>query len=80
MSEERFEDTEAKEEDVEAHKRHSMARNVEATGEPGSEESDDVEAHKRHSMARNVEAADEPGSDESDDVEAHARRASHKQA
>ena len=52
MSEERFEDTEAKDDDVEAHSRSSMARKVEATDEPGTEESDDVEAHARRAQAR----------------------------
>jgi hypothetical protein len=53
MSEERFEDTEAKDDDdVEAHKKHSMARNVEATDEPATEESDDVEAHARRASHR----------------------------
>ena len=53
MSEERFEDTEAKDDDdVEAHSRSSMARKVEATDEPGSEESDDVEAHARRATHR----------------------------
>jgi hypothetical protein len=52
MSEERFEDTEAKDEDVEAHKRHSMAKNEEATDEPGTEESDDVEGHMRRAKHR----------------------------
>ncbi len=44
MSEERFEQEEAKDEteDVEAHRRKANA-----TEEPGSEESDDVEAHMR---------------------------------
>jgi len=47
MSEERFEQDEAKDEDdVEAHKK-AVAENAEATDEPGSEESDDVEAHAR---------------------------------
>jgi hypothetical protein len=52
MSEERFEDTEAKDDDVEAHSRGSMARKVEATDEPGTEESDDVEAHMRRETHR----------------------------
>jgi hypothetical protein len=52
MSEERFEDTEAKDEDVEAHKRHSMAQNTEATDEPETDESDDVEAHARRASHR----------------------------
>jgi hypothetical protein len=52
MSEERFDqDTEAKDEnDVEAHKKHSQMRNVEAKDEPGNDESEEVEAH----MKRNV--------------------------
>ncbi len=53
MSEERFEDTEAKDDDdVEGHSRHSAARNVEATDEPGTEESDDVEGHMRRASHR----------------------------
>jgi hypothetical protein len=55
MSEERFEDTEAKDdEDVEAHKRHSMAQNPEASEEPGADESDDVEAHARRAQHKNL--------------------------
>jgi hypothetical protein len=60
MSDERFEQEEAKDEDdVEAHKRHSMARNVEATDEPADEpgkddESDDVEAHARRASHKNL--------------------------
>ena len=72
MSDERFEQDERKDEDVEAHRRHSNLRNVEAKDEPGSD-SDDVEAHRRHSNLRNVEAKDD--SDDSDDVEAHRRQA-----
>ena len=52
MSEERFEDTEAKDEDVEAHKRHSMARKAAEHDEPGEEESDDVEGHMRRAKHR----------------------------
>jgi hypothetical protein len=54
MSDERFEQEEAKDEDkdVEGHSRHSMARKVEATDEPGTEESDDVEAHSRRASHR----------------------------
>ena len=47
MSDERLEQDEAKDEDVEAHKRHSNMRNTEATEEPGTDDSDDVEAHRR---------------------------------
>lgn len=57
MSDERFEQEEAKDEDdVEAHKKHSMARNVEATDEPGTtdDESDDVEAHARRASHKNL--------------------------
>jgi hypothetical protein len=72
MSDERFEQDERKDEDVEAHRRHSNLRNVEAKDELGSD-SDDVEAHRRHSNLRNVEAKDD--SDDSDDVEAHRRQA-----
>ena len=50
MSDERFEQEEP-DEDVEAHKKHSMARNTAASDELGTD-SDDVEAHKKHSMAR----------------------------
>jgi hypothetical protein len=54
MSEERFEDTEAKDkdEDVEAHSRHSMARKAAEHEEPGNEESDDVEGHMRRASHR----------------------------
>ena len=45
MSDERFEQDEAKDEDVEAHRK--MARKVEATDEPGTDDSDDVEAHRK---------------------------------
>lgn len=72
MSDERFEQDEKQDDDVEAHKKHSMARNTAATDE-GSSDSDDVEAHRR--QARNVEATDDLGSDDSDDVEAHRRQA-----
>lgn len=55
MSDERFEQEEAKDEDdVEAHKKHSMARKVEATDEPGTDESDDVEAHARRASHKNL--------------------------
>ena len=62
MSDERLEQEEAKDEDdVEAHKRHSMARNDEATAndeatdEPAKDdESDDVEAHARRASHKNV--------------------------
>ncbi|MDX6387685.1 MAG: hypothetical protein QOK34_123 [Gaiellaceae bacterium] len=74
MSDERFEQDEKQNEDVEAHKRHSNMRNVEAKDDPGTD-SEDVEAHRRHSSMRNVEAKDEAGSDDSDDVEAHRRQA-----
>jgi hypothetical protein len=57
MSEDRFEQEEAKEEDVDAHKHHYKGND-----EPTSDESEDVEAHKHHFK----------GNDEgSDDVEAH---------
>jgi hypothetical protein len=46
MSDERFEqDEEAKDEDVEAHRKQQRA--VEATDEPGTDDSDDVEAHRK---------------------------------
>jgi hypothetical protein len=50
MSEESFDqETEAKdEEDVEAHKKN--LKNVEASDEPGNDESDDVEAHTRRNL------------------------------
>jgi hypothetical protein len=54
MSDERLEDTEAKDEDVEAHKRHVVAANEEATDEPGTEESDDVEAHARRASHKHL--------------------------
>ena len=47
MSEDRFEQDERQDDDVEAHKRHSNLRNVEAKDEAGSDDSDDVEAHRR---------------------------------
>ena len=43
MSDERFEQEELQDEDVEAHKKHSMARNTAASDELGTD-SDDVEA------------------------------------
>ena len=51
MSEERIDqDTEAKdEEDVESHG-HKNLKNVEASDEPGNDESDDVEAHMRRNL------------------------------
>jgi hypothetical protein len=45
MSDERFEQDEAKDEDVEAHRK--MARAVAATDEPETDDSDDVEAHRK---------------------------------
>ena len=47
MSDERLEQDEAKDEDVEAHRKN--ARNTEATDEPGTDDSDDVEAHRKNS-------------------------------
>lgn len=68
MSDERFEQDEAKDEDVEAHKRSHLMGNEEPTAD---DESDDVEAHRRVRSA-----TDEPGADDgSDDVEAHRKRA-----
>jgi hypothetical protein len=72
MSDDRFEQEEAKDDDdVEAHKHKGFKANEElellATDEP---ESDDVEAH-RH---KGFKANEEPGSDESDDVEAHRHK------
>ncbi len=59
MSEDRFEQDEAKDEDVEAHKKKMLA-----------DDELDVEAHRKKMLAN-----DEPGSDdESDDVEAHRKR------
>ena len=46
MSDERFEQDEAKDEDVEAHRKQQRA--VEATDEPGTDDSDDVEAHRKN--------------------------------
>ena len=51
MSEERFEQDEAKDEDVEAHKRHTMASNDEPSAD---DESDDVEAHRRAAQHKNL--------------------------
>jgi hypothetical protein len=45
MSDERFEQDEAKDEDVEAHRKQQRA--VELTDEPGTDDSDDVEAHRK---------------------------------
>ena len=45
MSDERFEQDEAKDEDVEAHRKQQRA--VEALDEPGTDDSDDVEAHRK---------------------------------
>jgi hypothetical protein len=45
MSDERFEQDEAKDEDVEAHRKQQRA--VEATDEPTTDDSDDVEAHRK---------------------------------
>ena len=46
MSDERFEQEELQDEDVEAHRKN--ARAVEATDEPGTDDSDDVEAHRKN--------------------------------
>ena len=70
MSDERLKQDEAKDEDVEAHRKQQRA--VEATDDLGTDDSDDVEAHRR--QQRLVEATDEPGTDDSDDVEAHRRQ------
>jgi hypothetical protein len=70
MSDDRFEQEEAKDDDdVEAHKHKGFKATEEllATDEP---ESDDVEAH-RH---KGFKANEEPGSDDSDDVEAHRHK------
>jgi hypothetical protein len=69
MSEDKFEQEDAKDDEVEAHKKKAHL-NLEAT-ELGSDESDDVEAHRRKAHA-NEEPASE---DDSDDVEAHRRKA-----
>jgi hypothetical protein len=45
MSDERLEQDELKDEDVEAHRKQQRA--VEATDEPGTDDSDDVEAHRK---------------------------------
>jgi len=49
MSDERFEQDEAKDEDVEAHRRQQrvVERKAEATDEPLTDDSDDVEAHRK---------------------------------
>jgi hypothetical protein len=61
-----FMSDELRDEDVEAHKRHSRS----AADDIESDEGDEVEAHKRHSRS----AMEGPGSEtESDDVEAHKR-------
>ncbi len=53
MSEDRVEQEEAKDEDVDAHRRHPLASD-EANEEPGTDESDDVEAH-HHRTAKHKE-------------------------
>jgi hypothetical protein len=64
VSDDRFEQEEAKDEDVDAHK-HRFKGNDEGS----TDESEDVEAHKHH-----FKGTDEPGSDDdSDDVEAHRK-------
>jgi hypothetical protein len=65
MSEDRFEQEEAKDLDVEGHKHHFKGTDDSAS----DEKEDDVEAHKHH-----FKGNDEPGSEESDDVEAHGYR------
>ena len=67
MSDERFEQDEAKDEDVEGHR--LQQRVVATTDEPGTDDSDDLEAHQLKS--RLVASTDEPSTDDSDDVEAH---------
>ena len=68
-----FEQEELQDEDVEAHKKHSMARNI--SDELGTDSDDeDVEAHKKHSMARNTAASDESDTDDSDDANIASRR------
>ena len=50
MSEERFEQDEAKDEDVEAHRKAAMANDEGST----DDESDDVEAHRRAAQHKNL--------------------------
>ncbi|HEX9379207.1 MAG TPA: hypothetical protein VF872_06420 [Gaiellaceae bacterium] len=71
MSDDRFEQEEAKDDDVESHRHKPFKANEEllATEEPGTE-SDDVEAHRHKPFKAN----EEPGSDDSDDVEAHRHK------
>jgi hypothetical protein len=90
MSDDRFEQEEAKDDEVESHK-HRFSGNE----EPGSDESGDVEAHRHKPFKANLEpglldlnesedveahrhkpfkANEEPGSDDSDDVEAHRHK------
>jgi hypothetical protein len=90
MSDDRFVQEEAKDDDVESHRRRFSG-----TDEAGSEESDDVEAHRHKGFKANLEpglldlsesddveahkhkgfkANEEPGSDDSDDVEAHRHK------
>jgi hypothetical protein len=56
MSDERFEQEEPKDEteDVEAHKKATMARKIGETEEPGTEQSDDVEAHLKRASHKSV--------------------------
>jgi hypothetical protein len=69
MSDDRFVQEEAKDDDVESHRRRFSG-----TDEPSSDESagesEDVEAHRHKPFKAN----EEPGSDDSDDVEAHRHK------
>jgi hypothetical protein len=68
MSEDRFEQEEAQDDDVEAHRRKHL--NTEPGDELGSD-SDDVEAHRRKHLTDELKDTDE----DSDDFELHRRRA-----
>jgi hypothetical protein len=73
MSDDRFVQEEAKDDDVESHRRRFGGTDEPGSEEPGSEESDDVEAHRHKGFKANLE----PGLselNESDDVEAHRHK------
>jgi hypothetical protein len=70
MSEDRFDQEEAQDDDVEAHRRRHL---TDEPSEAGSDDSDDVEAHRRRHLTDELKETDDDN--ESDDFELHRRRA-----
>jgi hypothetical protein len=70
MSEDRIDQGEAKDDDVEAHRRRHLTDELR---EADSDDSDDVEAHRRRALTDELKETDDDN--ESDDFELHRRRA-----